>query len=104
MRRIGSLDCELDPREGGNVSFFYRRRDANWPSTVGMAERGALVSWWDLHSAAAAFGLAAGYTRSDVEVAFRRLALKAHPDAGGTQDAFQSLVSQRDLLLSQAEK
>jgi hypothetical protein len=25
-----------------------------------------------------------------------------HPDAGGTHEAFQKLVSQRDLLLSQA--
>ena len=86
------------------MSFFHRRRDAKWSTTDRDGQRGALASWWDLHSAAAAFGLTPGYSQSDVELAFRRLALKAHPDAGGTQDAFQSLVSQRDLLLSQAEK
>ena len=59
-------------------------------------------SWWDIHSAASAFGLAAGYTRGDVRLAFRRLALKAHPDLGGSQDAFKILVAQRNLLLSQA--
>lgn len=85
------------------MSFFYRRRDAKWPRTDRDRELQTLGSWWALHSAAAAFGLTAGYTQSDVELAFRRLALKAHPDTGGTQDGFQRLVFQRDLLLSQAE-
>jgi hypothetical protein len=57
--------------------------------------------WVELQTAAIAFGLQPGFTRADVETAFRRLACKMHPDAGGTHDAFQNLVSQRDLLLSQ---
>ena len=57
--------------------------------------------WVELHRAAIVFGLRPGFTRADVETAFRRLARKMHPDAGGTHDAFQNLVSQRDLLLSQ---
>jgi hypothetical protein len=48
-----------------------------------------------------AFGLTGCYTRADVELAFRRLARKAHPDMGGTHQAFQTLVTQRDLLLNQ---
>jgi hypothetical protein len=56
--------------------------------------------WWKLHTAATTFGLPGGYTRSDVEVAFRRLARKAHPDMGGTCEAFNTLVAQRELLLT----
>jgi len=56
--------------------------------------------WWKLHTAATTFGLRGGYTRGDVEVAFRRLARKAHPDVGGTREAFHTLVAQRELLLT----
>jgi hypothetical protein len=58
--------------------------------------------WAEFQAATRAFELHVGFTRSDVEVAFRRLARKMHPDVGGTREAFQSLVSQRDLLLKQA--
>jgi hypothetical protein len=57
--------------------------------------------WVELQTAAIDFGLRPGFTRADVETAFRRLARKMHPDSGGTHDAFQNLISQRDLLLSQ---
>jgi hypothetical protein len=57
--------------------------------------------WVEVQTAAIAFGLHAGFTRADVETAFRRLARKMHPDTGGPHDAFQNLVSQRDLLLSE---
>jgi hypothetical protein len=67
--------------------FFRRQHDAKW---------------WELHVAATTFALAVGYTRRDVEVAFRRLAHRAHPDVGGTPEAFLTLMAQRDLLLSQA--
>ena len=60
--------------------------------------------WIELQTAAIAFGLRPGFTRVDIETAFRRLARKTHPDAGGAHQAFQTLVSQRDLLLSQARK
>jgi hypothetical protein len=62
----------------------------------------ALVSWPEFNAAAMAFGLTVGYTRTDIEVAFRRLALKAHPDVGGTHEAFRALLAQRELLLNQA--
>ena len=67
--------------------FFRRQRDAKW---------------WELHVAATTFALAVGYTRRDVKFAFRRLARRAHPDVGGTREAFHTLIAQRDLLLSQA--
>jgi hypothetical protein len=57
--------------------------------------------WVELQTAAIDFGLRPDFTRADVETAFRRLARKMHPDAGGTHDAFQNLITQRDLLLSQ---
>jgi len=59
--------------------------------------------WVDYHTAKTAFDLPVGFTRADVQAAFRRLALIIHPDAGGTHEAFQKLVSQRDLLLREAE-
>ena len=83
------------------MTLFYRRRATRWVATNQIDP--AQKSWWELHCAATDFGLIAGYTREDVELAFRRLALKAHPDKGGTEIAFQALVAQRDLLLSQAE-
>lgn len=58
--------------------------------------------WLELQRAAIAFGLRPGFTRADVEAAFRRLAPKMHPDAGGTDEDFQNLLSQRDLLLREA--
>lgn len=92
---------------------FYRRRDAQRASTdKGIGPRAcdpwlksdaadAVDRWWEVHAAVSAFGLTGCYTRADVELAFRRLARKAHPDMGGTHQAFQTLVAQRDLLLNQ---
>ncbi len=62
------------------------------------------AKWWEIHRAATTFGLAVSYTRGDVDVAFRRLARRAHPDVGGTREAFHTLIAQRDLLLSQAQE
>jgi len=59
---------------------------------------GAQKSLADFQAAATAFELHIGFTRVDVEGTFRRLARKMHPDAGGAQETFQKLVSQRDLL------
>jgi hypothetical protein len=83
--------------------FLRSPRDAQWTVTADEpAARDAAGSWWGFHVATAEFGLATGYTRRDVEIAFRRLASKAHPDVGGTQEAFQTLVEKRDLLLNNA--
>jgi hypothetical protein len=61
-------------------------------------------SWADYHTARTTFDLHVGFTRADVQAAFRRLAQTTHPDAGGTHEAFQKLVSQRNLLLRDATK
>ena len=79
--------------------FFRRQSD---PKTADAAGPCCDKFWWQVHAAAAAFGLRIGYSRGDVEFAFRRLARTAHPDVGGTREGFQLLTAQRDLLLSQA--
>jgi hypothetical protein len=82
--------------------FFHRRRYSTSAAANETAGHHAHEFWRDVHAAATAYGMAAGYTRSDVEMAFRRLARRAHPDMGGTHEAFQTLIAQRDLLLSEA--
>jgi hypothetical protein len=104
--------------------FFLRQRNAKWAAAAKeTAGRRADEFCWEFHvaatvfelagrcaeefcgefnAAATSFGLAPGYTRDEVVVAFRRLARTAHPDLGGTHEAFQTLVARRDLLLSHA--
>ena len=86
------------------MAFFARHVKDKWADAADSAESPARdhYLWREIHAAASAFGLAAGYTRGDVDAAFRRLARKAHPDAGGTHEAFKILIVQRDLLLSEA--
>ena len=84
--------------------FFHRQRGPKWSAIKENPKAGPDRSWWEFHSAATAFGLGAGFTRDDVELAFRKLARKAHPDVGGTRDAFQNLITQRDLLLSEVDE
>jgi len=93
--------------------LFFRRRHDTKPAVneiAGLRMHGswsesqaadALVSWPEFNAAAMAFGLTVGYTLADIEVAFRRLARKAHPDLGGTHEAFRALLAQRKLLLNQ---
>ncbi len=53
-----------------------------------------------LDQACQMLGVPANYSREDVVKAFRRLALKHHPDHGGDAGAFQKLTEARNLLLS----
>ena len=48
---------------------------------------------------AAVLGLAHPFSAKDVRAAFRRKAREAHPDTGGSADAFVSLKASRDRLL-----
>jgi hypothetical protein len=84
--------CELSVSGYWEESLFFKSRPEPYGRNL----------WADFQAAATAFELHIGFTRVDVEGTFRRLARKLHPDAGGTHEAFQKLVSQRDLLLSQA--
>jgi hypothetical protein len=82
--------------------FFHRRSEAKLAGARDTAESPAHNPWYQVHAAATAFGLSVGYTRGEVDAAFRRLARAAHPDVGGTHDMFETLVTQRDLLLKEA--
>jgi len=42
--------------------------------------------------------LAANFSSADLKLAFRRLALKLHPDQGGTAASFQKLMQSRSIL------
>jgi hypothetical protein len=53
-----------------------------------------------LAEAMALLGVPADYTKDDVISAFRKAALKAHPDQGGTAEMFRKLVEARDRLLT----
>ena len=45
-------------------------------------------------------GVPADFTRDDIIAAFRRAAMKCHPDRGGTEQQFVKLVEARDRLLT----
>jgi hypothetical protein len=53
-----------------------------------------------LAEAMSLLGVPADYTRGDVIRCFRRAAMKAHPDHGGTAEMFRKLVEARDRLLA----
>lgn len=46
-------------------------------------------------------GLQPGYTSYDVKKAYRRLALMAHPDQGGTVEAFKRLNAAYSMLMQE---
>lgn len=50
------------------------------------------------------FGLGPDATSQDVVREFRRRALKAHPDVGGTAEAFKTLIRTRDAALAALEE
>lgn len=52
--------------------------------------------WWQVLG----FGSSSMITRADVEAAYRRLALQAHPDRGGTDAAMARLNAARDAGLA----
>jgi hypothetical protein len=56
-----------------------------------------------LAEAMALLGVPADYSRDDVIRCFRRAAMKAHPDQGGTAEMFRELVEARDRLLAARE-
>ena len=51
-----------------------------------------------LNNACAMFGLQRGCSREEVDKAYRKLALRSHPDKQGNSDVMQELNAARDLL------
>ncbi|AJC80944.1 hypothetical protein IE4803_CH03788 [Rhizobium etli bv. phaseoli str. IE4803] len=75
--------------------------DRLWWSGFGTAGGGAPPSMQvPLTEAMELLGVSANYTREEVVKAFRRKALRAHPDQGGTAEMFRKLVEARDRLLA----
>ena len=56
-----------------------------------------------LHEDLARLGLAAGYTKDELRRAYRRAAVKAHPDQGGRDEDLRDLNLARDRLLERLE-
>ncbi len=49
-------------------------------------------------------GLKTGFEKKELEKAFRKKSVKMHPDHGGNEDQYKTLVKYRDLLLEKLEK
>lgn len=54
----------------------------------------------DRAKAAEILGLTSGASKAEIQTAFRALALKAHPDQGGSDQQMRSLLEARDILLA----
>jgi hypothetical protein len=112
-------------RYGGDVARLERRKLWHWwawwrgvmfvSSRTGRIAAELDALWWKrygatggvppsmqmpLAEAMALLGVPADYTKADVIAAFRKAALKAHPDQGGTAEMFRKLVEARDRLLA----
>jgi hypothetical protein len=106
------MQCiKLDRAELERAGCVYsRQRREFFYSAEGMADR---VREWATAAAThkaerfatlrAPLGLAGEFTATDVRSAFNRLALKAQPDHGGTNEAFRNLIAARDAALAVRE-
>lgn len=89
--------CFVSSRTGR----IAEKLDGLWRSRFGRTSGGAPPSMQlPLADAIALLGVSANYTREEVIKAFRKKALKAHPDHGGTPEMFRKLVEARDRLLA----
>jgi hypothetical protein len=73
--------------------------EEEWHSRYGKVGAPPPAMQMPLDQARHLLGVPENYTRADVMRAFRRAALKAHPDHGGTAEMFRLLVEARDRLL-----
>jgi hypothetical protein len=86
------------------VAFTARRRgiaaylfDEEWQRQYAVRRERAPMP---IDQACALLGIGIDYTREMVLVSFRRAVKKAHPDVGGTSEAFRALYEARDRLLA----
>jgi hypothetical protein len=73
--------------------------DEAWWEEFGTAGAPPPAMQMPLEEARQLLGVPQDYTKDDVLRAFRRAAMKAHPDQGGTAEMFRVLVEARDRLL-----
>jgi hypothetical protein len=74
--------------------------DEAWWKRFGTAGAPPPAMRMPLDQARQLLGVPENYTKDDVVRAFRRAAMKAHPDQGGTPEMFRLLVEARDRLLA----
>jgi DnaJ domain len=84
--------CFVSRQDGGAAGFFW----AQWQERFGHLEPLRMP----LDQARQLLGVSENYSREEVIKAFRKLALKHHPDHGGDADMLRKLVEARDLLLA----
>lgn len=85
-------------------------RAAHWLGRrLGLATRAAAVAWTDsagqrisMAEARAQLGVNETATAAQIEAAYRRLMLRAHPDQGGTNALAAKLTAARDLLIKKS--
>jgi DnaJ-domain-containing protein 1 len=75
------------------AALFYLGVDVVW------GKRRAPLSPTRMDEACAILGVGASATRAEIDAAYRRLMLRAHPDRGGTTGLAARLNEARDLLL-----
>lgn len=84
--------CFTTRQDGYAADSFWKR----WHDQFGRLEPLRLP----LDLARQMLGIVGNYTREQVITAFRKLAMKLHPDHGGDAEMFRKLIEARDLLLS----
>ena len=84
--------CFVSRQDGRAAGMFWCR----WQDQFGRLEPLRMP----LDAARQLLGVPENYSRDDVIRAFRKIALKHHPDHGGDADVFRKLVEARDLLLA----
>ena len=72
---------------------------AIWLGVSSRVPRGAPAARSSRAEAAAILGVAENASREEVEAAYRRLMLRAHPDQGGSQGLAAQLNRARDIML-----
>jgi hypothetical protein len=87
------LTRQLDPRRGGSAELVRIVKLAHDAIATGWSTGMPTVDPYLL------FGLSAGATETEVKVAYRRLAARAHPDRGGTDELFRIVDSAYDAIL-----
>lgn len=73
-------------------------KGARQTSTNGSSS-GSDTGVMDLKEASAILGIKLPASEAEIQAAFRKLALKAHPDHGGSADAMRRLIQARDTAL-----
>jgi hypothetical protein len=81
------------------TGYAARQFDQIWQNRYGAPGAAPPRMQMPLAEGMQLLGVPPGYTREDINAAFRRMAKLAHPDAGGSGELFRRTVQARDRLL-----